>query len=146
MKKFAIFGVVMIIGAGVALASAISVPFYRDGTDAGFTSVAVVGVKDTTGVDQTITITYTSLNASTVLESMTVTYALGADVGVAWRPVFSGGSEGVGSLVGDNTIIGPSGSVDLVGSISIAGTGLAGRYNQLNVEAGNAFGHALVTN
>jgi len=147
MKKFAIFSVVMVIGAGAALATTLNVPFYRDSA-ASPNIGGFIGVKNTTTVDQTITIVYTSLNASSNPESMTVTFALNANTGVSWRPVEDLSAEGpLGRTVPNNTIVGPNGTdVSQVGSAAILGVGLTGRYQQNNVN-GNAsisFAHALV--
>lgn len=148
MRKFVIFSVVMVIGAGVALATTLDVPFYRDGGDPE--SNAFPGVKNTTTTDQTITIIYTSLNASSNPTDLTVTFALSANTGVSWRPVADVGVEGpLGQSVPNNTTIGPNGTdVSIVGSIQIVGNGLAGRYQQNNVNgnASTSFAHALIPN
>lgn len=146
MKKFAIFSAVMIIGAGIALANTLSVPFYRDGATPVRDTSAFIGIKNTTSNDQTITIVYTSLNASGNPQDLTVTYALGAFLGVQWRPIADVPNEGpLGQAVPNNTIPGSSGGGPprIVGSASISGAGLSGMYRESDATNGNAFGHTI---
>lgn len=145
MKKFTIFGVVMIIGAGVALATTLSVPFYRDGSTAALTSEAFIGIKTSLPTSQVVTIVYTSLNASGNPQDLTVTFALAGNSAVSWRPVADLGVEGpLGRAVPNNTIINPNGIVAIAGSAVVIGQELAGRYVQNNVSTNSSFAHALI--
>ena len=145
MKKFAIFSAVMIIGAGVALANTLTVPFYRDGDGGGRNTSAFIGIKNTTASDQVITIVYTSLDASGAPADMTVTYALGANLGVQWQPVQDLGSEGpLGRAVPNNTIPGSPGGVSrIVGSLTVTGVDIAGMYREIDFTNSGAFGHTI---
>ncbi len=145
MKKFAIFSAVMIIGAGIALAQTLTVPFYRDGATGARNTSAFIGIKNTTASDQVITIVYTSLDASGAPADMTVTYALGAFLAVQWQPVQDLQTEGVlGRAVPNNTIPGSVGGVPkLTGSLTIDGTGLAGMYREIDFTNSGAFGHTI---
>ncbi len=152
MKKFAIFSTVMIIGAGIALAqsrgvpTSLDIPFYRDGATPARDTSGFIGVKNTSSFDQTITIVYTSLNASGNPQDLAVTYALGAFLGVQWRPIADVANEGpLGQAVPNNTIPGSSGggAPRIVGSASIFGGNLVGMYRESDATNGNAFGHTV---
>ena len=151
MKKIVILSVVMILGAGNALAITLSVPFYRDGDQNGVDTVGFIGVKNTTTFDQTLTVIYTSRfglttdTPSAVLKDLQVTFALRANTGVAWRPVQSTGSEGPeGNAVPNNTLVLDGTNVSVAGSAAIKGIGLRGRYAETNPANGLAFAFALI--
>lgn len=140
MKKFAIFSAVMIIGAGIALASTLTVPFYRDGDSGTRNTSAFIGIKNTTSSDQVLTIVYTSLNASGLPEDQTVTYGLGANLGVQWQPVQDLPTEGplAGQLVPNMTIGGK-----FFGAATITGIGIHGMYREIDTTNSGAFGHTI---
>ena len=140
MKKFAIFSAVMIISAGIALAASLTVPFFRDGATPARATIGFIGIKDTSGADQVTTIVYTSLNASGVPEDQTVTYALGANLGVQWQPVQDLPSEGplAGQLVPNMTI-----DNKIFGSATITGNGITGMYRETDTTNSGAFGHTI---
>ena len=96
MKKIAIFAAIMVVGAGVALASTLNVPFFLDNQSQNNATSGVVGrigVKEAGGVDQTVTVIYTALNASGNPTNQTVTYFLGANQAFRWNPVQSNSIE-----------------------------------------------------
>lgn len=143
MKKLAIFAVVMMIGASAALASTLNVPFFRDAPDLARGTRAFIGVKESSGADQTITIVYTALNISGDPVDQTVTFALGANQSVSWEPVEDGANEGTGQAVPNMTIEGPNG-VRFTGSVTITGSGaLSARYVEIDETNKSAFGHAV---
>ena len=164
MKKIAIFAAIMVVGAGVALASTLSVPFFLDNQSQNNGSVGVVGrigVKEASGADQTITVIYTALNASGNPVDQTVTFALGANESLRWNPVQTNTTENAnnpGSLVPNVTIQGPdpqptfsngSGGANNVvtGSALIIGSGaLSGSYSEIDLGRLAVSVHVLLQN
>ncbi len=138
MKKFAIFSVVMIIGAGVALATTLTVPFFRDGATPARTTRGFIGIKDTSGSDQVITVVYSSLDASLEPEDQTVTFALSAFEGVQWQPVEDLATEGSGQIIPNMDIGGK-----IVGAATITGSGIHGMYREIDITNSGAFGHTI---
>lgn len=146
MKKLSILAAMMVVIAGVALASTIDVPFFIDSTTNGTTGVSgIIGVKEVSGTDQTLTVIYTGLTASGPI-NQTVTFALGANQGIRWQPVANlGASEGSGSLVPNMTLTGPNGSPQIGGGARILGTDeLVGMYQQINFNRSSDMAHALL--
>jgi len=128
----------MIIGAGIALAQTLTVPFFRDGATAARTTSGFIGIKDSSGSDQVITIVYSSLDARGDPATQTVTYALGAFLGIQWQPVQDLPTEGPSRAVPNMTIGGK-----IVGAVAITGTGLAGMYREFDFTNSGAFGYTL---
>ncbi len=129
---------------GGIVPTTLNVVFYRDGGDiSGF-----ISIKNTQPYPQVIQIVYTSNNIDGVPTNQTSYFNLPGNTGVSWRPVEDRVAEGpLGRSVPNNEIIGPDGtSVSIVGSASITGIGLSGRYVQIN-GSGNlktSFAHTLV--
>ena len=111
----------MVIVAGVALAQTLTVPFFRDGATGARTTSAFIGIKDSSGNNQVITIVYSALDASGDPATETVTCALGANLGVQWQPVQDEDTEGPSQAVLNMAIGGK-----IAGSATISGTGLHG--------------------
>ena len=152
MKKIAIFAAIMVVGAGVALASTLSVPFFLDNQSQNNATNGVVGrigVKEAGGVDQTVTVIYTALNASGVPTDQTVTYPLGANQAFRWNPVQSNSAEGSGpgSVVPNMTIPGPNATPNTVGGATIIGSAaLEGQYSEIDLSRGAVSSHVLLSN
>lgn len=145
MKKLSILAAMMVVIAGVALASTLDVPFFIDSTTNGSTGVSgVIGVKDVSGADQTLTVIYTGLTSSGPV-NQTVTFALGANQGIRWQPVADlGAGEGAGSTIGNMTLTGPNGSPQIGGGARIIGTGaMVGAYQQINFGRSSDMAHSL---
>lgn len=142
MRKLAIFAAVMVVGAGVALASTLNVPFFSDNSNQG--TDGFIGVKEGAGVDQTLTIIYTTVNNSDQVINQTVTFALGANRSIKWQPVQDTATENKGSLVPNMTIENVPGTTKKSGSARILGSAaLGGSYNQFN-STSLTFAHVLV--
>lgn len=137
MKKFAIFAAVMVIGAGVALATTLTIPIFTD-TASNPPNAGIAGfvtVKETANTDQVITVVYTALDQSGTPVDQTGTFFLGAKQQKIWQPVQATSLEGAGSTVPNMTIIGPSGNTNTTGSVAIQSSqanGIEGRYQQAN--------------
>lgn len=145
MKKLSILAAMMVVVAGVALASTLDVPFFIDSTTNGTTGVSgIIGVKDVSGADQTLTVIYTGLTSSGPV-NQSVTFALGANQGIRWQPVASlGASEGSGSVIGNMSLTGPNGSPQIGGGARILGTSaLVGAYQQINFGRSSDMAHSL---
>jgi hypothetical protein len=152
MKKIAIFAAIMVVGAGVALASTLNVPFFLDNQSQNNATSGVVGrigVKEAGGVDQTVTVIYTALNASGAPTNQTVTYFLGANQAFRWNPVQSNSIEGSGpgSTVPNMTIPGPNSTPNTVGGAQIIGSAaLSGSYSEIDLSRGAVSVHVLLEN
>lgn len=149
MKKIAIFAAIMVVGAGVALASTLNVPFFLDNqsNNAGTTGVVGrIGIKEAGGVNQTVTVIYTALNASGNPTDQTVTFALGANQSIRWNPVQSNTTETSpgGSDVPNMTIAGPSGNRTAGSAVVIGGADLSGVYNEIDLSRGAVSSHVLI--
>jgi len=145
MKKLSILAAMMVVIAGVALASTLDVPFFIDSTTNGSSGVSgVIGVKDVSGTDQTLTVIYTGLTATGPIDQ-TVTFALGANQGIRWQPVADlGASEGAGSVIPNMELTGPNGSPQTGGGARILGTAaLVGAYQQINFGRSSDMAHSL---
>lgn len=145
MKKLSILAAMMVVVAGVALASTLDVPFFIDSTTNGSSGVSgIIGVKDVSGTDQTLTVIYTGLTSSGPV-NQTVTFALGANQGIRWQPVASlSGGEGSGSTIGNMSLTGPNGSPQIGGGARILGTAaLVGAYQQINFTRSSDMAHSL---
>ena len=145
MKKLSILAAMMVVIAGVALASTLDVPFFIDSTTNGTTGVSgVIGVKDVSGTNQTLTVIYTGLTSSGPV-NQTVTFALGANQGIRWQPVADlGAAEGAGSAIDNMTLTGPNGSPQIGGGARILGTAsLVGAYQQINFGRSSDMAHSL---
>lgn len=146
MKKLSILAAMMVVIAGVALASTVDVPFFIDSSTNLSTQVqGIIGIKDVSGTDQTLTVIYTGLGASAP-ENQTVTFALGANQGIRWSPVQNhGASEGSGSTVPNMSVTAANGSPQTGGGARIIGTGeLVGMYQQVNFGRSSDMAHALL--
>ncbi len=144
MKKIAIFAAVMVVGAGVALASTLNVPFFLDNqsNNAGSTGVVGrIGVKEGSGSDQTITVIYTALSSSGTPTDQTVTFVLGANQQVRWNPVQSNSAEasGAGSAVPNMSIAGRT-----AGSAKVIGTSISGNYSEIDLSRSSTSMHVLL--
>lgn len=148
MKKFAIFTAVMVVCAGAALATNLSIPIFTD-TSSNPPSSGIAGfitVKESAGVDQTLTVTYTALNESGVPTDQVGTFFLGANQQKIWQPVQSTGLEGAGSTVPNMTIVG-SGGTNTTGSVVISSSqasGIEGRYQQANYNRQTDLAHVAL--
>lgn len=150
MKKIAIFAAIMVVGAGVALASTLNVPFFLDNqsNNAGTTGVVGrIGVKEAGGVNQTVTVIYTALNASGNPTDQIVTYALGANQAFRWNPVQNNSAEasGPGSGVPNMTIPSPNSTPGTVGAARIIGSAaLSGNYSEIDLSRSSTSMHVLL--
>lgn len=146
MKKIAIFAAIMVVGSGVALATTLAVPFFTDNQSINSASTGIVGrigVKEAAGVDQTLTVTYTALDASGSPTDQTVTFVLGANQSVRWNPVQSNNTEGpVANSIGNMNIAGRTVGAALVES-SIAG-GIVGNYTEIDLGRSATSAHVLL--
>jgi len=143
MKKLSIFAAMMVVMAGVALASTLDVPFFFDNntngpsgansaTGYGTGEASFINVKETSGSDQTVTVIYTAINTSGTPSNQTVTFFLPGNQAVAWTPVSTNHpAENAQSVVIPNmTIVGPNtnsttanqgGSAQIIAAGSVAG-------------------------
>jgi hypothetical protein len=153
MKKIAIFAAIMVVGAGVALGSTLSVPFYLDSqsnnkaTTAQGGNAGRIGLKEGSGVDQTLTIIYTALNASDVPTDQTETFPIGANQQLRFNPVQSNTAETAGDVVPNVTITGSGGGTQTAGSAiiisSIAGS-ITGVYSEIDFARSATSAHVLL--
>jgi hypothetical protein len=133
MKKIAIFAAIMVVGAGVAMAGVLNVPFFLDSQSVNFgANTGVTGqisVKELSGSDQTLTVVYTALDATDNPTNQTVTFALGAFQQVRWNPVQDNTAESaLGGSIGNLTIAGR-----VAGSAVItSGGAMAGTYGEID--------------
>ena len=141
MKKIAIFAAVMVIGAGVALASTLNVPFFLDNrTSVNLNDgiVGRIGIKSGSNSPQTITVVYTALNASDQPVDQTVTFALGANQQVRWTPV----QVNTDLNPGDSRV--PNMTIPrIAGSAKIVGTAISGTYSEIDMNRGAVSMHVL---
>ncbi len=151
MKKLSILAAMMVVAAGVAFASTLNVPFFLDtSVDHAVANSGIagfIGVKETSGSPQTLTVIYTQLNASGTPVDQQVTFALGASQSVSWTPITNNVYEDTGSVVGNMVaIVGPNnGDINTAGSAQIRSAGtLVGRYQQINTNRGTEFAHTLL--
>ena len=145
MKKLVMFSVVMILASTVAQAATMNVPFFRSAPTFATATNAWVGIKNTSANDQTITITYTAVNASGVPEDQVGTFPLGANAALEWEPVQTLQGENEGSVVPNMTIQGTAGTARCCGAVKIDGSDtLTGRYQEIDSTNNTRFGHALV--
>jgi len=143
MKKIAIFAAIMVVGAGVALASTLSVPFFLDTTSnssATSGTLGRIGIKEGSGSDQTITVIYTALDASSNPTDQTVTFALGMNQQIRWFPVQSNPNEVAGAAVPNMNIAGRT-----AGSAKVISAGpLTGQYSEVDLTRSSTSMHVLL--
>lgn len=151
MKKFSILAAMMVVMAGVALASTLNVPFFLDTSTDNSTKVAgFIGVKNATNAPQTVTVIYTAVNASNVPTDQTVTFFLGAANAVSFTPRTNNPAEDTASAAVPNmTIVGPGTvtNVNVAGSAKIIGSSagsIVGRYREINFTRQSDYGHVLL--
>jgi hypothetical protein len=129
MKKIAFLAAIMVVGAGVAFASSLTVPFFNDtSTDNASGIAGRIGIKETSGSDRTISVVYSALSGSNVVDQPE-TFFLGAYQQIRWNPVQSNskteGPASAAAKVPNMTIGGTVGSA----VISSAGT-ISGAYGE----------------
>lgn len=148
MKKIAIFAAIMVVGAGVALASTLQVPFFLDTTTNSNGTVGTlgrIGIKEAGGVDQTVTVIYTALNSSDVPTDQTATFALGANQQVRWFPVQANPNESAaGAAIDDMAIAGPSGNRTAGSALVIGSAALSGQYSEVDLGRSSTSMHVLL--
>ncbi len=148
MKKLFIFAAMMVVMAGVALASTLNVPFFLDTSTDNVTNIAgFIGVKEATNNPRTITVVYTALATSGLPTNQTVTFFLGASQQVKWTPRTVNPAEGAGQTVPNMTIVGGIGStqVNIAGSARIISAGaIVGMYHQINFTRASDMAHVLL--
>jgi len=137
MKKLVIFAAVMVVGAGAALTSSLSVPFFvdtsSDATGNGGTGIiGLIGIRNLDSNPQVITVVYSSTTASGIM-SQSVTASLPGDTSIDFQPVQSTGFEGPGSIVPNMTLEDKPGKTSIAGGATILAPGpIAGRYRQID--------------
>ena len=135
----------MILGTSLAQAATMNVPFFRDFPSGATATSAFIGIKNTSTNDQTITITYTAVNAAGNPEDQVGTFFLGANAALEWAPVQTLQGEAAGSVVPNQTIVGAGGTAKCCGAVRIDGSDtLTGRYQEIDSTNNSRFGHALV--
>lgn len=139
----------MVVMAGVALASTLNVPFFLDTSTNNSTQVAgFIGVKEASNTPQTVTVIYTAVNTSGNPTNQTVTFFLGASQSVSFTPrTVNPAEDDVADTVPNMTIVGPSGStaVNIAGSARIIGAStIVGRYAQINFTRSSDMAHVLL--
>ena len=148
MKKLSILAALMVVAAGVAFASTLNVPFFKDTSSNGTTGViGSIGLKETSGVARTVTVIYTALNTSGLPQTQQVTFAIGANEAFKWGPVQSRPQEASGSRVGNMTIVGGLGATtnNQFGSAEIISAGtLSGAYFEKDTSVLTEFAFALI--
>lgn len=148
MKKLSILAALMVVAAGVAFASTLNVPFFHDSSSNGTTGhIGQIGLKETSGAPQTITVIYTALNTSGLPQTQQVTFAIGANEAFKWGPATSRPQEQTGTRVGNMTIIGGVGATtnNTFGAAEIIGSGsLAGVYVERNMSNLTEYAFALL--
>lgn len=151
MKKFSILAAMMVVMAGVALASTLNVPFFLDtSTDNASKVAGFIGVKNATNAPQTVTVIYTAVNSSNTPEDQTVTFFLGANEAVSFTPRTTNPAEDTAaSAVPNMTIVGPGTvtAVNIAGSAKIIGSSagsVVGRYSQINFTRSSDMAHVLL--
>ncbi len=150
MKKIAIFAAIMVVGAGVALATTLAVPFFTDNQSINSATNGIVGrigIKEAAGVPQTLTVTYTALDSSGDPTDQIVTFALGANQSVRWNPVQSNNTEGTAAnSIGNMTISGGTSNRTVGAALvesSIAG-GIVGNYTEIDLSRSATSAHVLL--
>lgn len=150
MKKFAIVFVVMMLGSFVAEAATLVVPFFRNGI--GSNVRGVISLKNTTGSDAVLTVTYTSAvdpgGPGDFTDQAPFTFALVANASQAWQPVRDENSENNGKTIQNMTIkfhsthTNPSccGAAKIESDVA----GIAGMYAEFNDNTGSGFGHVIL--
>ncbi len=149
MKKLSIFAAMMVVMAGVALASTLNVPFFLDtSTDNASKVAGFIGIKEASGANRTITVVYTAVNTSGNPTDQTVTFFLGASQSVSFTPRTTNPAEdAIAATVPNMTIVGPSGATaaNIAGSARIISAGaLSGRYAQINFVRSSDMCHVLL--
>lgn len=146
MKKIAIFFVMMMVCAFVAEAATMNVPFFRN--PIGGTTRGVIGIKNVSDTSAVITLTYSSETLTGAVSQPFVTFALGANAAIAWRPIEDVAQEGLkGQAIPNMTIEFSAGSPSCCGSALIeSDQGMAGLYQE-HYDLGTssrAFAHVLI--
>jgi len=150
MKKLSIFAALMVVMAGVALASTLTVPFFFDNATSNTADeTSIIGVKESSGNNQTVTVIYTAINTSGNPQNQSVTFFLPANQSVAFTPVSANHPiENVQSAAVPNmTIVGPVGATsnNKGGSALIIGANtLTGRFHARNFTRGSDMSHVLL--
>jgi len=137
MRKFVVVASLFVFGAGVALASSLSVPFYLDNAEAEFSglgtpasgSAGFIGIRNNTTEDIVVEVTYFNGAGNNVTPANN-TFELGAELATAFRPVATGVA---GS--GDNSDV-PNATGGVAGAAILTWEGdpsdIQGRYQQFN--------------
>ncbi len=149
MKKLFIFAAMMVVMAGVALASTLNVPFFLDTSLDNSTGVAgFIGVKEASNNPQTITVVYTAVATSGLPTNQTVTFFLGASESVKFTPrTINPAEDAKAQTVPNMTIVGGVGAtaVNIAGSARIIGANsIVGMYHQINFARASDMAHVLL--
>lgn len=136
MKKLAIIASVLVLGATVAMASSLSIPFFRDtGTNlsggvptSGF--AGFIGIRNNTTRDIVVQVVYNALVNNAFVNSAPATFLLQANASVSWRPVANDPAEGAGQSVPNMTLGSTAGAATLSWTGGSA-TDIQGRYVEI---------------
>ena len=128
MKKFVIIATVMLLGAGVALAASINVPFFLDDTPPGggfppqTDTMFFIGLKNTTAAPIVLTVDYRKSDGTVSTISVgNATFSLGAFESISFRPHFL--DDGVDSQNAGAAFINPGRSDDTAGAATFTWAG-----------------------
>lgn len=149
MKKLFVMGLVLVLGAGVAMAVSLNVPFFLDDGDnlSGNTptvgSAGFIGIKNTTGAPIIVRVDYTSVvdGVPVVEDNTDATFELGANAAISFRPVATDGVEGAGSIVRNMASGKGAGSATIIWTTGNT-TDIQGRYVELRAD-GNIYAYLL---
>ncbi len=149
MKKFLVTGLVLVLGAGVAMAVSLNVPFFLDngGNLVGSTpdtgSAGFIGIKNTTGAAIVVRVDYASVVAGAiVIEDNTAnTFELAANASISFRPVATDGAEGAGSIVTNMQSGNVAGSASIIWTTG-TNTDIQGRYVSVD-QNGDTYAYLL---
>ncbi len=149
MKKLSIFAAMMVVMAGVALASTLNVPFFLDTSTNNTSAIAgFIGIKEASNTPRTITVVYTAVNTSGNPTNHTVTFFLGASQQVKWTPrTINPAEDDIADTVPNMTIVGGVGAtaVNTAGSARIISAGaIVGMYHQINFNRSSDMAHVLL--
>lgn len=98
MKKFVVLTLVMLFGAGAALAASLNVPFFLDTTAAGggfppaSGTMFFIGLKNITGGSITVTVAYQDDTGAPATGAGTTTFSLGSLESISFRPAVADAS------------------------------------------------------
>lgn len=153
MKKLAVLSMVMVLGAGAAMAASLSVPFFLDnggnfsgGLPTGG-NAAFVGIKNNLGVPVDIVVEYTSFPDGVLTIETTSTFTMAPNSAISWRPIADDPVEDTGQVI-ENMASGAVGGSVKVTFVRTDDPGLTttsdvqGRYVEITPD-GNRYGYLL---